>query len=174
MSIIFMDIFSRKTELTFWFCHYIYQNIGLSESQDAFFLCALKVEPSLQGSMCQAVPAKAHPKTHRNPRVPVRMDLAHLNSLYLQCSCWEKPNQLIWFVLRSCSQQPCDKTQHLQGLLGCGAPSTWSLQTKPTMEHSSKCGVLQRVNLTHYFHIISHQLYLAAFPVSCLYKPSSG
>lgn len=53
------------------------------------------------------VQSRAHPKAHRNPGVSVRMDLAHLNSFYLQCSCWEKPNQILWCVLRSCK---CDKT----------------------------------------------------------------
>lgn len=49
MSIMFMDIVLRKTELAFEFCLYIYQNICLSESQDAFFLslCAFKSRAQL-------------------------------------------------------------------------------------------------------------------------------
>lgn len=64
-----------------------------------------------------AVPAKAHPKTHRNPFIPVRMDLAHCapagrsqtNSFCVSLgaaasSLVSKPNILrVWLLWGSCT-----------------------------------------------------------------------
>lgn len=114
------------------------------------------------GVLC--VLGRAHPKAHRNPSVSVRM---HLNSIYLQCSCWEKPNQILWCVLRSCSQQPCDKkSQHLQGLLSCGAgaPPTWSLQTKQMTKNSS----LQMWNSTKSLSCTLFSHYLSSLIPCCI------